>query len=151
MSVVKVYCKIETSPWALTQLIGGGKEEKKQWTMFLFAFKVWYGTSGGSGRPWAKRGRGGEWVWDVETKLICEYRLPCRLFFLLRFFIILFFAKIRGGRVPRAPPLDPPLGTKRRKSGHRFEISIKQSALSSEPDQFSKTRDFLSGQKWAHL
>ena len=149
MSVVKVYCKIETSPWALTQLIGGGKEEKKQWTMFLFAFlKIWYGTSGGS-RPWAKRGGGR--VWDVETKLICEYRLPCRLFFLLRFFIILFFAKIRGDRVPRAPPLDPPLGTKRRKSGHRFEISIKQSALSSEPGQFSKTRDFLSGQKWAHL
>ena len=150
MSVVKVYCKIETSPWALTQLIGGGKEEKKQWTMFLFAFK--YDTAPVADPDLELRGGGGVGgVWDVETKLICEYRLPCRLFFLLRFFIILFFAKIRGYRVPRAPPLDPPLGTKRRKSGHRFEISIKQSALSSEPGQFSKTRDFLSGQKWAHL
>ena len=44
--------------------------------------------SGGS-RPWAKEG-GGRFFWDVETKLICEFRLPCRLFFLLRFFIIFF-------------------------------------------------------------
>ena len=39
--------------------------------------------------------------------------LPCRLFFVLRFFIILliyFFSKIRGrAQAPRAPPLDPPL------------------------------------------
>ena len=57
--------------------------------------------------------RGARFFRDVKTKLICEHRLPCRLFFLLRFFIILFiylfFAKIRGGRSPRAPPLDPPL------------------------------------------
>ena len=64
-----------------------------------------YGLSGGS-RPWAKGGR--VFFWNVETKLICEYRLLCRLFFLLRLFVILciyFFAKIRGGG-----PLDPPLG-----------------------------------------
>ena len=114
MSVVKVYCKIETSPWALTQLIGGGKEEKKQWTMFLFAFK--YDTAPvGDPDLELREGGGGGGVWDVETKLICEYRLPCRLFFLLRFFIILFFAKIRGDRVPRAPP--PPRST----TGHKEE------------------------------
>ena len=33
--------------------------------------------------------------------------LPSRLFFFLRFFP--FLSKIRGGRAPRAPPLDPPL------------------------------------------
>ena len=52
---------------------------------------------------------------NVETKLICEYRLPCRLFFLLRFFIILFYFfgqhKEWGGQAPRTPPLDPPLTT----------------------------------------
>ena len=44
---------------------------------------------------------------DVETKLICEYRFPCWLFFLLRFFIMLFylfyyFAKNRPGPSPRS-------------------------------------------------
>jgi len=59
--------------------------------------------SGGS-RPWAKGG--GRFFWDVETKLICEYRLPCQLFFFLRFFIILFyfFYQKKG-----APTVDPPL------------------------------------------
>ena len=45
---------------------------------------------------------------NVETKLICEYCLPCRLFFLLRFFIIyFFFCQNKGGAGP--PSLDPPL------------------------------------------
>ena len=37
--------------------------------------------------------------WDVETKLFCEYRLPCRLFFLLRFcnVLLLFFCQNKGG------------------------------------------------------
>ena len=49
--------------------------------------------SGGS-RPWAKGGLRFSWV------IWFAYRLPCWLFFLLHFFIILIFfvfAKIRGG------------------------------------------------------
>ena len=50
---------------------------------------------------------GGAWFFrDVETKLICEYCLPCRLFFLLRFFIILFiyfFCQNNGGPGPPGP------------------------------------------------
>ena len=46
---------------------------------------------------------------NVETKLICEYRLPCRLFFLLRFFIFFFCQNKEGLGPPRAPPLDPSL------------------------------------------
>ena len=58
----------------------------------------------------------------------------------------------RGKR--RKKTMNKPLlqyGTNRRKSGHSFEISMKQSASSSEFGQFSKTRAFLSAQKWAHL
>ena len=148
MSVVKVYCKIETSPWALTQLIGGGKEEKKQWTMFLFAFK--YDTAPVVDPDIELRGGGGGLgCWnkiDLRISLALPAFLPSAFF---HYFIV---CQNKGGPGPPGPPpLDPPLGTKRRKSGHRFEISIKQSALSSEPGQFSKTRDFLSGQKWAHL
>ena len=36
---------------------------------------------------------------NVETKLICEYRLPCRLFFLQRFFTFFFG---RHGPSPRS-------------------------------------------------
>ena len=48
---------------------------------------------------------------DLELRgdpVLC--RLPCRLFFFLRFF--LFSPKIgkgRAGRAPQAPPVDPPL------------------------------------------
>ena len=47
---------------------------------------------------------------NVETKLICEYRLPCRLssfcvFSLLYYYY--FFCQNNGEA--RAPPLDPPL------------------------------------------
>ena len=42
---------------------------------------------------------------NVEAKLICEYRFPCRLFFLLRFFIILFaFGQSKGGDPPAPSP-----------------------------------------------
>ena len=47
--------------------------------------------------------KGARFFLDVETKLICEYCLPCRLFFLLRslyYLFIFFFGQKKGGPGP---------------------------------------------------
>ena len=103
MSVVKVYCKIETSPWALTQLIGGGKEEKKQWTMFLFAFK--YDTA-----PVADpadlelRGVGGGGVGlGCWNKIDLRISLALPAFLPSAFFHYFIFCQNKGGPGPPGP------------------------------------------------
>ena len=59
-----------------------------QYARFLLSHKA--DAISGRSRPWAKLGGGGE----GGRAVFC--RLPCRLFFLLRFFLFFFLPKIRG-------------------------------------------------------